>query len=120
MKWLIYLMVCAVSLGCAQTSAWLSSGIIYKGYYSAGFERSSFVPVGTKERWWLTPKVAIPCEKYLGSGRLGDPIPIVYMEVRGALTQEGRYGHMGIYNRELVANAIGVCRTLLPDERITQ
>jgi hypothetical protein len=80
---------------------------VYEGHYTAGFETSSFTPVGSKnERWWLSGNLA-----GTGQERADNDDPVrnlgpIYLKVKGRLSPEGRYGHLGGYRRELVVERV--------------
>jgi hypothetical protein len=105
--------------GCERHTSWPPSGV-YLGYYTYGYEVSSFVPVGSRETWWLSG--VTPCQEELlreqrqsAAGLHANPT--IYVEVRGALTSKGKYGHLGNYSRELEVQQALACRRLWPDER---
>ena len=84
---------------------------MFSGYYSKGFERSDFRPIGSKEVWWITQDPAMK--------GLQLPLPVagcVYLVVRGTLTSRGSYGHLGVYHRELAAQVVMEARTPSPEE----
>ena len=72
-----------------------------QGYVFFGFETSAFQPCGDAEQWWLAGDADV-------MGELGQAFASVretlgarlYVEVRGVLSREGSYGHMGAYPRE--------------------
>jgi hypothetical protein len=100
---------------CSRSPDWPPSGV-YSGYYTFGFEVSSFVPTNTKETWWLSG--ASPCRSLSDAarGKSGEN-PVIYLEIRGTLSRKGRYGHLGAYPRELNVQKVLTCRKLWPDER---
>ena len=90
----------------------------YTGYFLSGFESSSFHPVGQKERWWL--KGSIPCRGLnVGPDVSGFPSASwVHISVYGTVSEQGQYGHLGAYDRELTVQSVLSCRSLLPGERV--
>jgi hypothetical protein len=90
------------------------------GYYTYGYEVSNFVPVGTRETWWLSGVAPCPDEllrQERNSVQGSHANPTIYVEVRGALTSQGKYGHLGNYSRELQVHQALACRKLWPDEK---
>ena len=81
----------------------------YSGYYYMnGFEVSLFRPVNSHERWWLA-----------GTGTIICPLPAnsyIYLEVVGELSFKGRYGHNGLYDRQLRTVEVVSCRPAREDE----
>ncbi|GIV59831.1 hypothetical protein GQ464_003880 [Rhodocaloribacter litoris] len=77
---------------------------LYEGFYSWGFEVNSFQPCGRSEAWWV---VAGP-EGREAAGKLSDgyhevapgPYARVFVRLKGTPGKPGRYGHMGMYERE--------------------
>jgi hypothetical protein len=108
------LLAVLLAFGCASSGPWPASGV-FTGYYEYGFEESRFVPAGTKENWWLSGSV--PCKEVSAKADPFGPTPILYLEVRGTLSSEGKYGHLDAYTRELTAQEFLTCRKLLPNER---
>lgn len=77
----------------------------FSGYYSSGFEVSSFVSCDNpNEQWWLG---ADPATRFYDryNALTGGPPPgnyaAVYVRFRGNLTAPGLYGHLGAYTREV-------------------
>ena len=93
--------------GCARGDAPLPQQGIFAGYYSRGFEVSSFRPQGSAEEWWV-------------AWANGDTMPRSdngYMAVRGSVTNEGSFGHFGVYSRELTVTEVIEFRPLSEEER---
>jgi len=66
------------------------------GTWTRAFEISGFTPRDGKGLWWVSPLAgAMPTEAR------GGPV-----RISGYLSSSGHYGHMGMYNRELLASAI--------------
>lgn len=69
-----------------------------RGHYSWGFEVSSFQPCGAEESWWVAADAGLG-QRYLEiTTRQYDR---VYVELRGEVGPEGKFGHLGAYPREL-------------------
>jgi len=95
-----------------------SASAEYSGYYVSSFEKSLFKPTGSTERWWLSGSYS--CAD-IGIN-LTPPGPAatvpVFLSVRGKLSEKGKHGHMGAYDRELVVEKTISCRRIRPDEKI--
>jgi hypothetical protein len=87
---------------------WPSTGV-YLGYYSFGFETNRFTPTNSHEQWWLSGMN--PCLELAREVTPG-VTPVLYVEMRGALSWKGKYGHMGQYSRELTVKEVLTCRKL--------
>ncbi len=97
-----------LSFGCpALTNPSEGTGT-FEGLYLQGFEVSAFTPCGegspsSATGYWLTGSAAFH-ERYnalattRGSNGFG---PIVHTRFTGTLSAEGRYGHLGVYKREI-------------------
>jgi hypothetical protein len=70
----------------------------FRGLYIVGDERSAFEPCGKTEAWWIdfSPEARETLREYKVSGWGHWP-----MRVRGTLSPKGRYGHLGMYPRQL-------------------
>jgi len=84
---------------------------LYRGHYTTGFEMSGFGPCGSTESWWVGGKLG-PVNAFLRT--LPDSVqrdyPTLYVEWRGVASAPGRYGHMGVYSRELRVDTVLVVR----------
>ena len=75
------------------------------------FEVSRFTPQGTHQAWWLSGKV--PClEKFIDPRLDERDVPPIYLhlKVRGTLSPEGHYGHLGSYSHSLELAEVLSCR----------
>jgi hypothetical protein len=85
----------------------------YRGHYTMGLERSSFVPCGSNEDWWVE----------IRSGRASDEltrrlpprgrVPMVvdaYVVWRGKPSDRGHFGHVGRYDRTFEVRSVAVAR----------
>ena len=83
---------------------------VVKGLYISAFERSEFIPCGSKESWWLTGSVFSEIESFIKEnslrGQKSDwyPNKPVYVELVGIKSKKGKYGHMGAYTNEFTAS----------------
>ncbi len=96
-----------VILGCSSTSPnWPTEGV-FQGYYTKGFEVSSFTPDGIEEEWWLDGSIGKIVNQMIApkneTSKIKSP---AYIVVRGKLSPPGNYGHLGHYNRELVVEEV--------------
>lgn len=91
--------------GCTREAAVPSEGV-YTGCYSRGFELSSFRPLGSSKEWWVVwaDGVTLP------------EVSQGYLAVRGAVSDEGSFGHFGVYPRELTAAEVIEVRALSEEE----
>lgn len=79
----------------------------YSGLYRQGFEQSDFYPDSRDGPWWFAWEGDVweQIEPFMtGEGR--GVSAVVRMTVAGQLSDEGRYGHLGAYKRELIATRI--------------
>ena len=90
----------------------------FRGYVSCEFERSSFLPCGTKEPYWIdchdpnwadVVSVLDACELQRCS------IAGAYVEVDGSLTPVGHHGHLGMWKRELTPTRVHYASGVGPD-----
>lgn len=88
----------------------------YSGYYFSLFEYSTFVPDGTKERWWLTGKLNCPGIRNDSSDIMA-PGPTLYIVIRASVSEKGRHGHLGLYSREVRVSETVSCREIRKDEK---
>ena len=70
----------------------------FRGTYIAGDERSAFESCGQAGEWWIdfSPEALQTLKENKISGWGQWP-----MRVRGTLSPEGHYGHLGMYSRQL-------------------
>ena len=104
---------------CENAAPWLSSGV-FAGYYLAGFEKSDFKPVGSRERWWLSGNTDKVRSLFVAPSSTEQPQVTgpIYIVVRGGLSPEGHYGHLGSYKRELSVQEVLEFRILKPGESV--
>lgn len=73
----------------------------YYGLYSYGFETSSFTPCNDDEQWWARGRkrfgIGVPLKYEYGSRFLG---------LEGSVSEIGKWGHLGHYDRELVVDRV--------------
>jgi hypothetical protein len=78
----------------------------FRGTYVVGDERNVFEPCGAHGSWWVRfsddAYRTMKENKITGWGHWP-------MRVRGTLSPEGRYGHLGMYSRQL--NVVQVIAT---------
>lgn len=73
-------------------------GQIIKGYYTYGFENHGFIPCNREEYWWVShDRNALEIYEPLAA----EENQLIYMELKANLSDYGRFGHMGMSNREI-------------------
>lgn len=82
----------------SRTGKWV------RGRFRVGFEVSSFQPDGSLERWWTSfaDKLGNKADRLLEAARK-EPVEV---EFSGRISEPGRYGHMGLYQRTFEVTAI--------------
>lgn len=91
-RWLILPAMLAVfQFGCNG-----DDGEYYVGFYSWGFEVSSFSPCGSEEKWWTNGSDLV--ERYIMLDV--DEYEEVFVRLKGTRSELGEYGHLGEYDRE--------------------
>ncbi len=74
----------------------------FKGKYKSSFENSTFIPDGITEKWWLEVGNNEIKGKLEGNTYdLGKPRCFENVIVEGILSNKGRHGHLGMYDRNL-------------------
>jgi hypothetical protein len=71
--------------------------VTYTGVYELSPERETFRPCGARRAWWVGGSPA-ELRKRLGQRS--------YVVVRGVVSPEGEYGHMGRYPRQIVITRV--------------
>ncbi len=85
----------------ATLSACAGRSELRRGHVVLGFETSSFQPCGDAEQWWLSGDTDVMGELGNAFADLGGTAGArLLVEVRGVLSREGSYGHLGAYPRE--------------------
>lgn len=81
---------------------------LFIGKYTEGFEWSYFIECGSSEKLWveyspsvLELKLALDKDGVRFSYHLGDQNPMVLVKLKGNLSKEGKWGHMGQYKHQL-------------------
>lgn len=87
----------------ASTPVPTTQGEIYQGLHTVRFEESSLAPCHSDDRWWMSGGVVeiwkfVDTHPEIKTGAIGFD---VFVRVRGKLSPQGRYGHMGAYSRQL-------------------
>ena len=84
----------------------------FRGRYLHAFEASAFTECGATEGWWASFEARHPTlDSAIAAERALEDHTEVYLVVRGRLSPEGSYGHLGGSRRELRIEAI---ETVLP------
>lgn len=87
----------------------------YKGVYRAGFETSAFWPdVGGDGPWWVEgeAKAMAELQGAVAKSNGGMPWGGVAVELEGALSAPGAYGHLGAYQKKLTVKRVKSARPL--------
>jgi hypothetical protein len=79
---------------------WIFEKGIFEGYYFSMFEVSGFSPIGIEEHWWLIGDGYRHVTTLIRTKEVPNPC---YLQVEGLLSEKGRWGHLGQYDRELKA-----------------
>src|SRR6185436_2433659 len=82
----------------------------FTGIYISAFETSSFRECGTRSHWWLTD-VSGTLGNRLPPGMPRDQARSALLRLRGRLSGQGSYGHLGAYARELTVLEVNDVRT---------
>jgi hypothetical protein len=94
---LLALAALAALPGCA------TGGATFDGVYAVGFETQAFWSAEGEGPWWVDGRGAAGrrLENAVRDANAGLPWGTVRVELRGALSDEGEYGHLGAYERRL-------------------
>lgn len=81
---------------------------LFEGFYGFGFETSAFTPCGVKEQWWVTPANDEVGQELVRAynATTSTQNRAVYARLRGKISANGTYGHLGMYNREFIVSEI--------------
>jgi len=116
----IVLILCCVCVGIALAIYLIAPQSVttgpasgeFSGYYTSGFEVSSFVPCDeAAEQWWLSSDPAINFhDQYQAlvapvSPPSGGYVP-VFLHFVGTVSAPGSYGHLGAYQREVTVEEV--------------
>ena len=87
----------------------------FRGTYINAFETSVFIECGAPDGWWTDlgpghPAVDGALLTATGAERRVE----LYLAVRGRLSAPGKYGHMGVYDRELTVDSVEAVRVWAP------
>jgi hypothetical protein len=75
---------------------------LYTGFYSLGFEVSAFTPCGSEEKWWTGGAELVERYRDLNVEQYRE----VFVRLRGNVSEEGNYGHLGAYNRQFEVSEV--------------
>ena len=79
----------------------------FSGLFRQGFEQSDFYPDAGGGPWWFTDEGDLWSQiEPFASGTGRGVAVVVRMEVEGQVSAKGRHGHLGAYDRELIATRI--------------
>ena len=102
MKWPIKFVPLVLLAACVSDPPGLAEEQ-FAGYYSQGFEVDAFRPCGSDEKWWVTEGTELRSRYAALSPKQYEE---VYVELRGQAGPRGEFGHLGSYNREMVAGEV--------------
>ena len=74
----------------------------FQGIFSHGFEADVFKPCGSGEQWWAT----LPSDAIAKYNTMVEPYQPVMVRVRGTISERGRSGHLGRYDRYLTVDTV--------------
>ncbi len=116
----IVLLTLALALVCGACSLFgedTETGV-FEGFYTLGFEDSTFEPCARDEHWWVAPVNEETArelnERYLDvydQGRVR-----VFVRLRGERSRKGSYGHLGHYERQLTVSQVLDVRVARPGD----
>ena len=76
----------------------------FRGRYDFTWEVSRFQPDGSAEWWWTSFTEHLTAEVHeLQNVALGQPVEV---QLLGDISEPGNYGHLGMYTREFMVQAI--------------
>ena len=126
-RFLVVPAVLAIVLSFAAVVAQMDNGVIdpkpqtYKGYYYEGLEASNFYPCDYGEHWWIEPQVTYLSREYRRITSIqrvaADDIEPIYVELRGRLSELGKYGHMGLAHRKFDVDKVVVTNRVYQTDR---
>lgn len=95
----------ALLSGCA---AGPSVGETYRGVYMAGFESQAFWAEAGEGPWWVEfrGETGAQLGQAIEMQSGGLPWGMLEVEVKGALSRPGAFGHMGAYERKLTIREV--------------
>ena len=104
--------VVALLSGCGASDSGIPADREFTGYYTNSFENSLFIPCGSQERWWAVGSSleVAAARRVPGNGNMGAPSVTWFARVRGVVTTEGAWGHMGGYSRQLMVHRVSELR----------
>ena len=93
-----------------------------RGLFFAGAELQSFTPCGADVTWWWTKAYPndpdwLKVDDLFDDSCDSDEDPycgLVYMEVDGSVSEPGRYGHNGQYEREIMVSRVYYASLTIP------
>ena len=95
----------------------------YSGHYFFGLEDSFFVACGSDETWAVADAGSV-IRAFVDEHREefdmapGDPVPTgnVYVQLRGRISADGEYGHLGHHERALTISDVAEVRMPTEDD----
>lgn len=80
-----------------------------RGWHTSRFEASNFSPCGSEEGWWFgtaNSEARATLSLIKENARCQGPHCAYPIFVKGKVSPRGRFGHMGMYEREMVATEV--------------
>jgi hypothetical protein len=107
---------CLAAAVCIAAASPAGGQTEYRGCYTGGFEMSAFTPLGTRENWWTKWDTSTAMLE-VAAGTAGRGVwPTLFVVLQGRVSEEGRYGHMGQYSRQIAVSRILAARKPQPGE----
>ena len=97
-------------------------GLRFDGVYESGFEISAFTPCnGEGVRFWvapgpLSPKLDADIKRRMEQGGVARGVLRYRVTLVGLLSEPGRWGHLGMYARELTVTKVENFRAVSPED----
>jgi hypothetical protein len=85
---------------------------VWEGLYSSGFEVSAFSPCGSDESWWVEGGDIANRYQTLGV----EPYERVYVRLKGEVSDVGKFGHLGVYERAFTVTKVLEIRRAEPED----
>lgn len=115
MRWAT--MLCAALAGAVVQGCALGPTQTFDGVYAVGFETQAFFSADGQGPWWVDGRLGADrrLEEAVRQSNAGHPWGSVRVEVRGALSPAGAYGHMGAYEHRLTVYEVLSVEPFAPD-----
>lgn len=91
---------CCIAYAIANNYYYKTKGQVFRGYYLEGFEVTGFSPCGYYEIWDVRSSASSNLTD-IYSSIITEPQEVIFIEVRGDISEIGQYGHLGISDRKI-------------------